>query len=213
MLLMSSTGARSGAITAAVAAMALLGHSGAATAQVSYAYSVNLTVTAPKGSAAETAAKNRKLPAGMRFSPCDAAALDQFAFTIKYDAGKPATGSVPSTVQNVYLVFHKDGAYFPLVRQPLLGTSPYFAGYGDPSSILSTDTYTAAADNLGGLQTEVVLGGNLTVQGLDSGVWNITAIIASPPVNFDDPATWSAWDTVPFMLRKPWKGTANAVCN
>ena len=38
-------------------------------------------------------------------------------------------------------------------------------------------------------------------------------IIAEPPVNFDAPATWSAWDTVPFMLRKPWTGTADATCN
>ncbi len=194
---------------AAVLALALA-HGAPAWAQSTYAYSVTLTVTAPKGSSAETASKNKKLPVGMRFSPCDTSALDQLAFTIKYDAGKPAASTTPDTLQNVYLVFHKDGTYFPLVRQPLLGTSPYFTDYTSPVSILDTDTYTAAADNLGGPQTEVVLGGNLTVQGLDSGVWNITAIIANPPVNFDDSSTWSAWDTASFALRKPWKGTATA---
>ena len=197
----------------ALALVLALGSTTSALAQASYAYSVSLTVTAPKGSAAETAAKNKKLPLGIRFSPCDATALDQFAFTIKYDAGKPATASAPSSLQNVYLVVHKDGSYFPLIRRPLLGTAPYFASYSNPTGISSNDTYTAAADNLGGVQTEVILGGNLTVQGLPSGIWNITAIIAEPPVNFDAPATWSAWDTVPFMLRKPWTGTADATCN
>ncbi|MNT87513.1 hypothetical protein D3C72_2279340 [compost metagenome] len=51
------------------------------------------------------------------------------------------------------------------------------------------------------------------MHGIDSGVWLITAIIApASTVNFDDPRTWSAWDTLPFMLRKPWKGLINNSC-
>ena len=91
-------------------------------AQSTYAYSVTLTVTAPKGSAAETASKNKKLPAAIRFSPCDTTALDQFAFTIKYDAGKPAVGSAPSTLQNVYLVFHKDAFTAAFAPLPVLAS-------------------------------------------------------------------------------------------
>ncbi len=184
-------------------------------AQATYAYSVSMTVAAPKGSAAETASKNKTLPTGIKFSTCDAAALDQFAFTLKYDAGKPTVGTALSTLQNVYVIFHRDaGQFFPLVRQPLNTTGAFFKVYPASGSILATDTYTATADNLGGVQTEVILGGNLTVHGLDSGVWLITAIVApAATVNFDDPTTWSAWDTTPFMLRKPWKGIINNSCN
>lgn len=179
-----------------------------------YAYSVALTVAAPKGSASETASKNKTLPAGIKFSPCEATALDQFAFTIKYDAGKPSVGTTPSTLQNVYVIFHRDGGFvFPLVRSPLITTGAIFKVYLAPGNILPADAYTSTSDNLGGAQTEVILGGNLTLHGLDSGVWLVTAIIAPPAtVNFDDPRTWSAWDTSPFMLRKPWKGFTNNYC-
>ena len=179
-----------------------------------YAYSVALTLAAPKGSASEAASKNKTLPAGIKFSPCDATALDQFAFTIKYDAGKAAVGTTPGTLQNVYVIFHRDGSFvFPLVRSPLITTGAIFKVYVAPGNIQTTDAYTAVSDNLGGAQTEVILGGNLTLHGLDSGVWLVTAIIApAATVNFDDPRTWSAWDTLPFMLRKPWKGFTNSYC-
>ncbi len=186
-------------------------------AQTTYAYSVSLTIAAPTGSSAAAASKVKTLPASLKFSPCEASALDQFAFTVKYDAGKQgtATPTTPDTRQNVYLIFHKDGsAYFPLVRQSLTNiTNAFFKSYASPLNILPTDTYTSASNNLGGVQTEVILGGNLTVQGLDSGIWLITAIVApESTVNFDDPATWSAWDTTAFMLRKPWKGTTSSTC-
>ena len=200
-----------GLITLAAAAF-----SPAASAQgTTYAYSVALTVTAPKGSASEAVSKNKTLPAGIKFSPCDASALDQLAFTIKYDAGKPGVGTTPSTLQNVYVIFNRDGGlFFPLVRNPLMTTGAIFKVYPASGNIQAADTYTAVGDNLGGAQTEVILGGNLTVHGLDSGVWLLTAIIApAATVNFDDPRTWSAWDTVPFMLRKPWKGIITNSCD
>lgn len=195
--------------------LAAVAFSPAASAQgTTYAYSVALTVTAPKGSASEAVSKNKTLPAGIKFSPCDATALDQFAFTIKYDAGKPGVGTTPSTLQNVYLIFHRESGFvFPLVRSPLITTGAIFKVYVGPGNIQTTDAYIATADNLGGAQTEVVLGGNLTLHGLDAGIWMVTAIIApAATVNFDDPRTWSAWDTVPFMLRKPWKGFTNNYC-
>ena len=187
-----------------------------AQATSTYKYSVVLSVAAPKGSASETALKDKTLPTATRFSPCTAAAgLDALAFTIKYDAGKPATTTpvAASTLKDVYLVFHKDGNYFPLVRQPLTQTGAYFKVYTNPASILGGDAYTLQANNLGGLQTEVLLGGNLSMQGLDSGVWLVSAIIADAgAVNFDDPATWAAWDTLAFVLRKPWKGATETSC-
>ncbi|NUN60944.1 MAG: hypothetical protein HUU13_07550 [Burkholderiaceae bacterium] len=197
--------------------IAALAFGPAALAQTAYAYSVALTVASPTGSSAAAAAKVKTLPLGLKFSPCEATTLDQFAFTIKFDAGKlgTTTPATPETRQNAYLIFHKDGtAYFPLVRQPLTNSSnAFFKAYTSPADIAKTDAYTAAANNLGGLQTEVILGGNLTVQGLDSGVWLITAIIApEDTVNFNDPSTWSAWDTTAFMLRKPWRGPTASIC-
>lgn len=171
-----------------------------------YKYSASLSITVPKGSSAEIASKDKAKPAAMRYSPCTSEQLDQLAFNLKYDAGKGAT------LQNVYLIFHKDGGFFPLVRQRLTSTSAFFKSYAAATSIGSGDTYTAAEDNLGGMQTEVILGGNLVLEGLPSGVWTITAIVAPAGADFDDPATWSAWDTVPFMLGKPWEGVTGVVC-
>lgn len=199
-------------------AIALCAAASLASAQTTpaYKYSVVLTAAAPKGSASEAALKDKTLPTAARFSPCTAGAgLDALAFTIKYDAGKPATTTpaAASTLKDVYLVFHKDGAYFPLVRQPLTQTGAFFKSYNSIASILPTDAYTLQANNVGGLQTEVVLGGNLSVEGLDSGVWHISAIIAdATTVNFDDPATWAAWDTLAFVLRKPWRGAVQTTC-
>lgn len=190
-----------------------------------YPYSVSLSVTKPKGSAAELALKNKALPVGVNFSPCNPAIpadaktntsavpnMDQLAFTIKYDAGKS-----DSDLQNVYLIFsHPDTGltkdakpYLALVRNNL-GNNIEFKAYATPAGtqgIQRTDTYAAANNNLGYAQTEVIFGGNIALEGLSSGLWLLTAIIAdSATVNFDDPSTWSAWDTVPFMLRKPWRG-------
>jgi hypothetical protein len=73
---------------------------------------------------------------------------------------------------------------------------------------------------LGYAQTETILGGNIPLEGLSSGLWLVTAIIGgssitgttATAVNFDDPSTWDAWDSKPFMLGKPWKGTTAPTC-
>ena len=199
-----------------------------------YKYSVTLSITKPKGSAADLATKDKTLPAGVNFSPCKASVaadvatntsavpnLDQLAFTIKYDAGKSE-----ADLQNVYLIFsHPDTGltkdakpYLALVRNNL-GNNIEFKAYATAAGtqgIQRTDAYAAATNNLGYAQTEVIFGGNIGLEGLSSGLWLLTAIIAnSATVNFDDPSTWSAWDTVPFMLRKPWRGDTTytaAVC-
>ena len=210
------------ACAVALLATAFAGNSYAA----GYNYSVTLGITTPKASAAELAGKNKTLPAGIDFSPCIPAAaedvankvkaapnLDQLAFTIKYDAGKET-----ADLQNVYVIFsHPDtgltaGAkpYLALVRDKLT-TDTQFKPYATAAGIQATDTYAAAASNLGYAQTEVILGGNIPLEGLSSGLWLVTAIIGDG-ANFDDPATWSAWDSKPFMLRKPWKGTTAASC-
>ena len=215
------------ACAVALLASAFAGNSYAA----GYNYSVTLGITTPKASAAELAGKNKTLPAGIDFSPCIPAAaedvankvkaapnLDQLAFTIKYDAGKTT-----ENLQNVYLIFsHPDTAliaggkpYLALsVFRDKLTANAEFKSYATAAGIQAADTYAAASSNLGYAQTETVLGGNIPLEGLASGLWLLTAIVGGngTPISFDDPSTWKAWDSVPFMLRKPWKGTTAASC-
>lgn len=202
------------ACAVALLASAFVSTGYAQTTPAPYKYSVTLGITTPKASAADLATKDKTLPAGVDFSPCNAAAnMDQLAFTIKYDAGKLA-----ADLKNVYVIFsHPDtgltaGAkpYLALVRDKLTSDTQ-FKPYATAAGIQATDTYAAAASNLGYAQTEVILGGNIPLEGLSSGLWLVTAIIGDG-ANFDDPATWSAWDSKPFMLRKPWKGTAADTC-
>lgn len=157
--------------------------------------------------------------------------LDQLAFTIKYDAGKDAD------LQNVYVIFsHPDTATggatphpYLVLKRNKLGADVEFMPYPDVAKMNAGHTitgtppvnvpaaasapYTSKADNLGYAQTETILGGNLVLEGLPSGLWLVTAIIGDgATIDFDKPSTWSAWDSKPFLLRKPWKGTAEAVC-
>lgn len=184
----------------------------AQTASPAYKYSVTLSIGAPAGSAAAAITTDKTLPIATKFTPCTATKLDQFAFTIKYDAGK-----VAADLQDVYLIFHKPelatNGYFPLVRRSITSAAPFFKVYNAAAQILPTDTYVSATANVGGAQTEVVLGGNLPLEGLDAGLWMVTAIIApAASVNFDDPTTWKAWDSIGFLLRKPWRGTSTPTC-
>lgn len=169
-----------------------------------YSYSMTVAIAAPKGSAAEIISKDKNLPVSIEFSPCAASKLDQFIFTIKYDAGKTV-----DDLQSVYLIFNKPDTntygFYPLVRRPPIASGSSFKIYSSPQDMVSTDTYVSAASNLGGAQTEIILGGSISMETLSSGLWMLTAIIApEKTVNFDDPSTWSAWDVVPFLLRKPW---------
>lgn len=224
------------ACAVALLASAFAGNSYAA----GYNYSVTLGITTPKGSSAEIASKDKTLPAGVDFSPCwakvaatvDAAGktipeklnLDQLAFTIKFDAGKKA-----EELRNVYVIFsHPDtgltagsNPYLALsVFRDKLTNSALFKPYATAAGIQASDTYAAATTNLGYAQTETILGGNIPLEGLSSGLWLVTAIIGgssitgttATAVNFDDPSTWDAWDSKPFMLGKPWKGTTAASC-
>ena len=161
--------------------------------------------------------------------------LDQLAFTIKYDAGKET-----ADLQNVYVIFsHPDTATavapaypYLVLKRNKLGADVEFMPYPDVAKMNAGHTiaatpstlavnvpkaadaaYTSKAYNLGYAQTETILGGNLVLEGLPAGLWLVTAIIGdSATIDFDKPSTWSAWDSKPFMLRKPWKGTAEAVC-
>ena len=229
------------ALTKPLACAVALLASAFAGSSYAYNYSVTLGITTPKGSSAEIAGKDKTLPAGVDFSPCwakvaeqtDAATgkktpekpnLDQLAFTIKFDAGKTA-----AEMRNVYVIFSHPDTGLTAGAEPYLALSVFrdkltnsalFKAYPKAADIKATDTYAAATTNLGYAQTETILGGNIPLEGLSPGLWLVTAIIGgssisnttATAVNFDDPSTWDAWDSKPFMLGKPWKGTTAPTC-
>ena len=194
-----------------------------------YAYSAAITLGTPAGtSGAVNGTTNKKLPIGIKNLSCLPATKDQLSFTLKFDAGKPASGPsddpVQSTLQNVYLIFSKDSGLFATVYRESTSGSPLTGlalnvktatAIGASATTTTTDLnyyktkpYYKSTNLLGGVQTEVFVGGPLPFEAFESGIWSATLIIAPETVvDFDDPSTWSAWDTGPFLLRKPWKGT------
>jgi hypothetical protein len=200
------------------AALALQSFAPVATAQTAstYKYSVSITVSEPAGSAAALTAAGPKKPTSTKSSPCSSpTALDQLNFTLKYDAGKYTASA--DTRRSIYVIFNKPdlatGGYVSLVKKPLLSPAPFFVASDTAAATVKTNTYIAAADNLSVAQSEVLLGGNLRLEGLPTGLWSVTAIMAdSTAVNFDDPATWDAWDVATFVLGKPWVGVTNTSC-
>lgn len=182
-----------------------------------YKYAISLALSMPAGSAGATLTAD--MPKGIKISPCSsAAALDQITIALKYDAGKVAADK-----RDVYMVFYRtdavgnsfDPKFFPIVKR---FPGPNFqvvarADVQDMNDNKAADIYVTAANNLGGAITETILGGNIVLEALPSGLWMALSIIAdSATIDFDDPSTWLAWDAVPFLLRKPWQGTANSTC-
>lgn len=200
---------------------ALLGAAGPATVQAAtstaYAYSAALTVTMPTGSAGAVPAKTQ--PSATKFSPCASTGADQITVSLKYDAGKTSTDK-----RDLYVLFHRPEAagtttepkFFTITKgNPI---TPTIINLRINTTALNTskatDPYIAAADNLGGAITESILGGNVRLEGLMTGTWQVVAIIADKTtVDFDDPATWLAWDVANFVTMKPWLGGANMACN
>lgn len=187
------------------------------TTSTAYAYSATLTVTMPAGSAGATLAKTQ--PTATKFTPCASTGADQTTISLKYDAGKTSTDK-----RDLYLLFHRPEAAGTLIEPKFFAITkgnPITPTIINPrintaalNSNKATDPYIAAADILGGAITEPVLGGNVRLEGLMAGTWQIVAIIADKTtVDFDDPATWLAWDVANFVTLKPWLGGANMVCN
>lgn len=204
-----------------------------------YNYNVVLTVAAPKGSAAEAAAKDKTQPTSIKYTTCNLAnadgsstgTLDQLNFSVKYDAGK-----ADSELADVHLMlqgFTTGGPqYYPLVRTNGITGGVALAGPAITANALTVvynglagKTYLAKEDNPGiGAQSEVLFGNNVTLTGLPKGVWALTAVIAKPgyrtvgapgadPLKifkFEDRKTWAAFDTVPFVLGTPFEVSTTA---
>lgn len=173
------------------------------------AYAIKVTITAPKGSSGEKPAA--KYPTTTRTLPCDAPTFDAITMTVVYDA----TTVTKVVDRDVYLMLYSpegiggDGTRFFIMSKQNIGSSFRMVARQNWSDILPTDIYMPRAENLSpaGAVTEILLSSVISVQGADSGIWQLVGIVADKAtVSFNDPSTWSAWDVATIVLRKPWKG-------
>jgi hypothetical protein len=175
-----------------------------------YAYKVTMTIVAPKGSAAEKLATNQ--PSTTKTTPCSDLLPDQVTVTLTYDAGKTA-----SEKRDLFVILNSPtGALYP-VKKFTLGTSPTLQGPYTASTLVGTvadNIYLQAADNLGqGAQVDTLLGGYISLRSVQTGTWQVVAILAnSNTVDFENPKTWSAWDVTTLVVGKPWAGTVKPIC-
>lgn len=175
-----------------------------------YAYKVTMTMVAPKGSAGEKLATNQ--PSSTKTTPCSDTLQDQVTITVTYDAGKTALEK-----RDLFIILHSPtGTLYP-IKKYVLGSSPSLQGPYTPSTLVGSDVnniYTTATDNLGrGAQTETLFGGYVSLRSIPTGTWQVVAILAnSSTVDFGDPVTWAAWDTMTLIVGKPWTGDTKASC-
>ncbi len=175
-------------------------------------YSMKVAISMPAGTAG---AKPTVLqPSNTKFSPCVTGKVDAATFTLTYNAGSPAD-------KDVYLLIFEpaaDGVTTPkfcAMKKGTLTTPVGFIPRLTASAIVAaTDIYLEMADNPGGTITETFLGGSILLDGVRTGTWQIIGIVAdSTTVNFNDPTTWTAWDSATIMVGMPWTGTgAFAAC-
>jgi len=179
-------------------------------------YSMKVTPTMPKGSAGEKLASTQ--PSSTKLSPCDNNPLyptvDAVTFTLAYNAGS-------STRLDVYMLFYNpngDGIssprYYVVSRSAISSGGLALVPRNTLSDLVaSVDIYLSREASLGVAVTETLLGSFVSVDGVPAGTWQLVGIVADrATVDFDDPGTWAAWDVATVILRKPWVGSANSVC-
>ncbi len=181
---------------------------------VTTSYSMKVAVTMPKGSAGEMLGTT--FPSNTKMTPCsDTSKVDSVTVTLTYNAGKPAD-------KDIYVFFFNPNAdgisspkfYMIKKRTASIEITPR-NNAGDIDKL--NDIYLTRDKNTGDAITETILGGSVILDfsgsGIPSGTWQGMGIVAdSAKIDFDDPATWTAWDVGTLIVRKPWPGSKNTVC-
>jgi len=183
------------------------------------AYTMKVTVSFAAGTAG--AKPLAKYPTTTKISPCDNSSTpthNAATFTVTYDA----TNSTKVVDRDVYfLLFNPEGVQLPkffVFKKPNLGSTFNLVPRYDVSELSRTgDNFLLRSENLstGGARTEVLIGDSISLQMVNSGIWQLIGIVAdgsSAKMDFDDPRTWEAWDIATLVLRKPWNGNSNKVC-
>lgn len=196
-----------GAVALAAASLASSG------ALAAYNYNTQITITAPKGSTAESAAKNKTLPSGLKVSTCapdvnvNTKNPDYLNIAIKYDAGKIAgeVGDVFLVLQDLsegatnkyYLISRTNGVFntsgialvpggTTAVNLDAVIKNLIDSDQSDPGTGIVSGKFLSATDNLGnGAQTEILTGGNLALAGLAKGLWALTSVITKGGATYE----------------------------
>lgn len=180
------------------------------------AYTMKVAITAPKGSSGDKPAA--KYPTATRTLPCDGPGFDAITMTATYDASNAAK----QVDRDVYLMLFNPEAIgaprFMVLKKQNIG-SPLVVHWRNDFSEINPreDVYLPRGENLSttGAVTEVLVSSVVSAQGATSGIWQLIGIVAdssSATLNFDDPATWDAWDVATVVLRKPWRGQIATIC-
>lgn len=196
-------------------------------------YSMKITASKPKGSAADAVAKDKTLPSTSPFTPCTLDAVDALSFKLIYNAGTSLTdATLPS--RDVYLFFYNPNALGAAAEVPgvpcldanglpvpcdprvwaVTKTASNFnqialTPRADVTDIVAaTDIYLTDWENLGGTITDTLLRSYVAFDDMHTGLWELVGIVAdSATVDFKVPSTWSAWDVETFVIGAPWTGT------
>lgn len=183
-------------------------------AEAATTYAMKVTASLPTGSAGGKLLSTQ--PVSTKLSPCNNSALvDAISFLLEYNAGSG------TDLLDVYVFFFNPNA-------DGVNTSKYY--FASKASIASgglalvarnklsdlnpaTDIYHAKENNTGASIKESLLSAYITVDGVPSGTWQLVGIVGDrSTIDFDNPSTWSAWDVATVVLRKPWPGSSNTVC-
>jgi len=195
-------------------ASSLLALSLIADVQAAGSTSIKVAVSFPTGSAGASVSK--LLPASTKISPCtDALKFDAATFTVTYNAADPAsTTAAPLPPLNTYVFFYNpDGGAnkFYSVSKGILGGNVTVTAYASAALLTAgavANPYLSGANNFGVSGTESLFGSYILIDGAITGTWQLIGILADPAVvDFENPATWTAWDVATVMFGMPWKGT------
>lgn len=175
-------------------------------------YSMKVAVTMPTGTSGAATVTSGTKPTNTKYVPCDNATVtDGVTITLTYNA----TGTAGTVDADVYVLFYDPHTTnFYMIKRttftaPIGITVTTNLGVAAATAAKSTDIYLAAANNPGGTITETLLGNTIYIMGAPAGTWQVVGIVApSATVDFNDPATWKAWDVGTFVIRKPWLGLA-----
>lgn len=189
-----------------------------ATPAWAYTYSMKVTVSIPKGAAAEKLSKT--YPSNTKFTQCDPSKVDAVTIKLDYDAGDPTDFL---TMRDVYLLIftpnEEVGDRFQ-VGYRAAGSSGWqafqsVATVDELNRYAKTLIYLPKELNPSGAVSENLVGSFLPLDGVPQGLWQIVGIIADrDKIDFTDPTTWEAWDVGTIVIGRPWlTGTwANDVC-
>jgi hypothetical protein len=104
-------------LTVSLACLLAFSWSTGYTAEKAYKYMIKITASAPKGSLAEAAFKDKTKPSTIAFTPCnddDEFKQDVVSFKLEYDAGKVKTNKDKtkdySSIKDVYFFFYNPNA-------------------------------------------------------------------------------------------------------